>query len=118
MTGLLQDLRYALRQLRNSPGFTSVAVLTLALGIGATAAMFSVVYEVLLRPLPYENPDQIVRLWEVNAQGGRVNFTDPNFEDVRSQSRSLQGVAEYGAWPQSVSGGSESTRTMVALRYE
>ena len=114
MTGLLQDVRYALRQLRKSPGFTLVAFFTLALGIGATTAIFSVVYEVLLRPLPYENPDQIVRLWEVTERGGRVRFTDPNFEDIRSQSRFLQGLAEYRAISESVSGGSEPTRTMVA----
>ena len=111
---LIQDLRFALRVLRKNPGFTWVAFFTLALGIGATTAIFSVVYEVLLRPLPYENPDQIVRLWEVNAQGQRTSFTDPNFEDIRSQSHFLQGLAEYATWPKSVSGGSEPTRTMVA----
>jgi predicted permease len=114
METMLQDLRYGLRLLRKAPGFTAVAVLTLALGIGATTAIFSVVYEVLLRPLPYEKPDQIVRLWEVNASGHRVNFADPNFTDFRSQNHSLQGLAEYAAWLQSVSGGSEPTRTMVA----
>jgi len=114
MEMLIQDLRFVLRVLRKNRGFALVAFVTLALGIGATTAIFSVVYEVLLRPLPYENPDQIVRLWEVNAQGQRVNFTDPNFEDIRSQSHSLQRLAEYRAWPESVSGGSEPTRTMVA----
>ncbi len=114
MDMLIQDLRFALRMSRKNPGLTLMAFFTLALGIGATTALFSVVYEALLRNLPYENPDQIVRLWEVNAKGQHVNFTDPNFEDVRSQSHSLQGLAEYRAWPESVSGGSEATRTMVA----
>jgi len=114
METILQDLRYGLRLLRKAPGFTAVAVLTLALGIGATTAIFSVVYEVLLRPLAYEKPDQIVRLWEVNASGHRVNFADPNFSDFRAQNHSLQGLAEYAAWPESVSGGSAPTRTMVA----
>ena len=109
-----QDVRYGLRILAKNPGFTALTVLTLALGIGATTAIFSVVYGVLLRPLPYNKPQQIVRLWEVNATGQRVSFADPNFADVRSQSRSLQGVAEYGATLQSVSGGSEPTRTMTA----
>jgi len=114
MNTLLQDFRYGLRMLAKNPGFTVVAVLTLALGIGATTAIFSVVYGVLLRPLPYHNPDQIVELWELNAKGGRMSFADPNFTDVRSQNHTLQGVAEFSAWLQSVSGGSEPTRTMVA----
>ena len=111
---LFQDVRYGLRMLAKNPGFTAVAVLTLALGIGANSAIFSVVYGVLLRPLPYPKPDRIVDLREVNHRGGRMNFADPNFADVRSQNHSLQGVAEYAAWLQSVSGGSEPTRSMVA----
>jgi predicted permease len=114
MSTLLQDLRYGARMLAKNPGFTAVAVLTLALGIGANSAIFSVVYGVLLRPLPYPKPDQIVDLREVNAKGGRMNLADPNFEDIRSQNHSLQGVAEYGAWLASVSGGSEPTRSMLA----
>jgi predicted permease len=114
MTTLIQDLRYGLRMLAKNPGFTAVAVLTLALGIGASTAIFSVVYGVLLRPLPYFKPDQIVELWEVNAKGGRMNFADPNFEDVRSQNHVFQGVAEYAAWLESVAGGSEPTRSMMA----
>jgi predicted permease len=114
MSTLLQDLRYGLRMLARSPGFTAMAVLTLALGIGASTAIFSVVYGVLLRPLPYPQPDRIVELWEVDAKGGRMQFADPNFADVRSQNHSLQGVAEYAAWLASVSGGSEPTRSRVA----
>jgi len=114
MQSLLQDLQYGFRMLRKNPSFTLVAFLTLALGIGATTAIFSVMYEVLLRPPPYENPDQIVRLWEADAQRHRMSFTDPNFEDIRSQSHSLQGLAEYRALPESVSGGSEPTRVTVA----
>ena len=114
MSTLLQDLRYGSRMLAKNPGFTAVAVLTLALGIGANTAIFSVVYGVLLRPLPYPKPEQIVDLREVNAMGGRMHFADPNFEDVRLQNHSLQGAAEYAAWLQSVSGGSEPTRSMVA----
>jgi len=114
MKTMVQDLRYALRVLRKNPGFTFVTVFTLALGIGATTAIFGVVYGVLLRPLPYDKPDQIVQLWELNDRGNRMNFTDPNFEDIRSQSHSLQGLAEFGAGVESVSGGAEPTRTMVS----
>jgi putative ABC transport system permease protein len=114
METMLQDLRYALRVLKRNPGFTFVTVFTLALGIGATTAIFGVVYEVLLRPLPYDKPDQIAQLWEVSDRGHRMNFTDPNFEDIRSQSHSLQGLAEFGSGTESVSGGAEPTRTMVA----
>jgi len=100
--------------LAKNPAFTAVAVLTLALGIGATSAIFSAVYGVLLRPLPYPKPDQIVELREVSAQGQPMNFADPNFEDLRSQGRALAAVAEYRAGVESVSGGSEPRRTMVA----
>ena len=114
METMVQDLRYAWRVLRKNPGFTVVTVFTLALGIGATTAIFGVVYGVLLRPLPYDKPNQIVQLWEVSDRGHRMNFTDPNFEDIRSQSLSLQGLAEFGTGVESVSGGVEPTRTMVA----
>jgi putative ABC transport system permease protein len=99
--------------LAKNPGFTAVAVLTLALGVGATTSIFSVIYGVLLRPLPFPHPEQILQLWELNAQGVRTNFADPNFADLRSENRSLQGMAEYGGSLESVSGGNQPTRTMT-----
>src|SRR5882672_11783170 len=111
---LLQDLRYGVRMLRKNPGTTFVSVLTLALGISTSTTIFSVVYGVLLRPLPYPKPDQIVRVWEVDRKGTQSKFCDPNFTDVRMQSHSLQGLAEYSSRLQSVSGGAEPTRLMVA----
>jgi putative ABC transport system permease protein len=115
MEMLLQDVRYGLRILAKSPAFAAIAVITLALGIGMTTAIFSVVYGVLLHPLDYERPEQIVQLREVNVHGRQMQFADPNFEDVRSEGRTLQGAAEYANVVLSVSGGTEPTRTMVAM---
>ncbi len=114
MNTLLKDLRFGLRMLAKNPDFTTVAVLTLALGIGATVAIFSVVYGVILQPLPYFQSDRLLALHEVNSRGGHTQFADPNFADVRASSQSLDGVAEYAAWLQSVAGASEPTRTMIA----
>jgi putative ABC transport system permease protein len=113
MNRLVQDLRYALRQLGRSPGFSAVAIITLALGIGATTAIFSVVYGVLLRPLPYANPDRIMAIFEVNTQGGRSRLADPNFNDFRDQNHSFEAMAKYSAYPSSVSGGSQPSRSSV-----
>lgn len=90
-----QDLRYGLRILWKNPVYAFVSVLTLALGIGASTAIFSVVYGVLLRALPYNKPEQIVQMWEVNSAGRNVRFADPNFEDMRAQLRPLEGMAEF-----------------------
>src|SRR5436190_19754280 len=114
MSTFLQEMRYSLRMLLKSPGFTAVAVITLALGIGMTTAIFSVVYGVLLRPLRYDRPDRILELHEVNAQGHQMHFADPNFEDLRSQGRALASLAEYNEVVRAVSGGTEPTRTEVA----
>ncbi|HUJ50120.1 MAG TPA: ABC transporter permease [Bryobacteraceae bacterium] len=86
---LFRDLRYGLRTLRQSPAFTSVAMITLALGIGATTAIFSVVYTVLLRPLPYQNPALLVVLNETTPKVGLVSVSYPNFLDWRAQSRAF-----------------------------
>ena len=115
MPTFVRDLRYSLRKLMKSPAFTGLAVITLALGIGMTTAIFSVVYGVLLHPLPYNHAEQIVELHEVNSQGYQMQFADPNFEDIRSQTHSLAGVAEYAAEPIAISGGLEPTRTTRAM---
>jgi putative ABC transport system permease protein len=109
-----QDLRYGARVLGRNPGFTSIAVFTLALGISATTAIFSVVYGVLLRPLPYDRPDQLVKVSEKSSKGHEMNLADLNFLDFRAQSRSLQGLAEFSSGEASVSGGSEPKRLVVA----
>jgi len=114
METLLHDLRHAFRILRRSPGFTAVSVLTLALAVGAATAIFSVVYGVLLRPLPYNDPDRMVAIHEVNTRGTWSRLADPNFDDFRDQNRSFGAIAKYSANIASVSGGTQPTRSMVA----
>jgi len=108
------DCRYGFRQLRKNPGATSVMVFTLALAIGATTAIFSVVYGVLLQPLPYTDAHRIMAVYEVNSEGHWSRFADPNFDDVRDQNRSFQAFAKYIDNTASVSGASQPTRTTVA----
>ncbi len=100
--------------MRRSPGLTAIAVFTLALAIGATTAIFSVVYGVLLRPLPYADPSRIMAIYEVNSKGAWSRLADPNFDDFRDQNHSFQAIAKYGANIASVSGGLEPTRSIVA----
>ena len=114
MANLFHDVRYALRQLRKRLGFTAIAVITLALGIGASTAMFSVVYGVLLRPLPYQDPSRIMAVFEVTTKGTWNRLADPNFDDFRDQNHSFQAIAKYGADVASVSGSARPTRSMVA----
>jgi len=108
------DARYALRQLAKNPGFSAIAVLTLALGIGVSTAIFSVVYGVLLRPLPYPDPDRIVSIFEVTTKGYPSRLADPNFDDFRDQSHSFQAIAKYTDWTASVAGAAMPTRTTVS----
>ena len=97
---MLHDIRYAARTLRRSPGFTLTVVLTLALGIGANTAMFSVIHAVLLRPLPYPDPGRLVTLWERDPQKGLEQglVTPANFVDWRAQSRAFEAMAFAPAW--------------------
>jgi putative ABC transport system permease protein len=114
MNKFWQDFRYATRVLGRNPGVTAIMVFTLALAIGATTAIFSVVYGVLLRPLPYPGADRIMAISELNSQGRLSRLADPNFDDFRDQSHSFQSIAKYTAETISVSGGSAPTRTPVA----
>jgi putative ABC transport system permease protein len=110
----LQDLRFGVRMLAKNPGFFAVAVLTLALGIGATTAIFSVVYGVLLRPLPYRDSNRIMAVFEVTSKDRPSPVADPNFDDFRDQSRSFLAIAKYIDDIAAVSGASQPTRTRVA----
>ena len=92
---ILQDLRFAFRMLLRRRGMTFAALVMLALGIGATTAMFSVINGVLLRPLSYDNPDRLVAIWQSNPreQVARMPASVPNFADWRDQSRSFENVS-------------------------
>ncbi|HJR61894.1 MAG TPA: ABC transporter permease [Vicinamibacterales bacterium] len=98
LESLWLDLRYGARTLRRSPGFTAVAAITLALGAGATTAIFTIVNAVVLRPLPFTEPDRLVRFWESNPEKGFPTFSvsQPNFLDWRSQSRTFERIAASG----------------------
>ena len=96
MRTLLEDFRYALRVLLKSPGFTAVAVLTLALGIGANTAVFSIVNALILRPLPVERPSELVFL-ENGRYGPSQSF--PNYKDLRDRNQVLAGLVGYRMAP-------------------
>jgi len=114
MKTLLRELRYSWRTLTRTRGFAAIAILTLALGIGASTAIFSVVDAVLLRALPFANPGKIVRVWEQALDGHRMNFADPNFDDFHAQNDTFAALAEYGYGLASISGGSEPVRVNIA----
>src|SRR5689334_81275 len=104
MQSFVQDVRYAVRQLRKSPGFTATVILTLALGIGANAAIFTLFDQVLLRMLPVQNPEQLVRLEWTGAFSGSMSsfggdrqdahsyFSYPMYKDLRDQNKVFDGV--------------------------
>jgi ABC-type antimicrobial peptide transport system permease subunit len=114
MVSFLTDIRFAIRSLLKRRSFTAIAVLTLALGIGACTAIFSVVDGVLLRSLPYPEAERLVELREVNAAGRPISFAEPNFLDVRDRSQTLEGVAEYSGGRTTITGGSEPVRAITS----
>src|SRR6266481_9006895 len=107
MVGLLDDIRYGLRQLRRNPGFATVAVLTLALGIGANTSIFSVVNAVLLRPLQYPEADRLVVLWEQNSHRGWFQnvVSGANFLDWKRQNLVFADMAAFAPASFNLAGG-------------
>src|ERR1051325_7749828 len=97
MKTLTDNIRYSSRFLRKSPAFTIVSILTLALGVGASTALFSVVDTVLLRPLPYYQPDQLVTVTETlpEMRPGEIGVAAGEYQDYRAQNRSFSDVAAY-----------------------
>ena len=116
MTGIMRDVRLAFRQLVRYPGFSVVAILTLAVGIGANATIFSLVDAILLRQLPYPNAERLVALYEVNPKGGKRNVIAPaNFADWRQQSRSFEAMAVGIERPLNFSGAGEPREVRAGL---
>ncbi|HEV7705922.1 MAG TPA: ABC transporter permease [Gemmatimonadaceae bacterium] len=115
LESVAHDLRFAVRTFRKAPGFAFIATLTLALGVGATTAIFSVVNGVVLRPLPFDHPEQIVQLWGLDAKGRELSFADPTFDAVATDTRSFSAVAEYGRRGMSIVNDGEAEQIRAAL---
>jgi putative ABC transport system permease protein len=115
MESFLRDVRYVTRALLRAPGFFAVTVVTLALGVGATTAIYSVINGVLMRPLPYPDPDRIAQLWQVGDKGGRGQVSDPNYDDWKAGTKSFAAMAQFsGPGFVSVSGSVEPARVRAA----
>jgi predicted permease len=113
---LALDLRYALRMLRKSPVFTAVAVVTLGLGIGATTAVFSVVNAVLLRSLPYREPERLVKIWESLPSASQIMVSYPDYKDWRIRARVFDDIALYSPYAsRTLTGGQFPERLSVGL---
>src|SRR5213075_3378403 len=115
---LMQDLRFGERMIAKSPGFAAVAILTLALGIGANTALFSVVNGVLLNPLPYPQPEQLVALRQskANFEWGTIPF--PNFRDWQKDNRTFSSMAVWRNYAFSLTGAGEAEQVNGQLRSE
>jgi predicted permease len=117
---LLRDIRFALRGLRKQPVLTGVAILTLALGIGANTAMFSVIHTVLLRPLPYPNPDRLVWMNESGDEVANRMLSYPNFVDWNARNHTFEAMSTYRTWSLTLTGVDQPTNIragMVAADY-
>ena len=115
MDTLIKDVRYGLRSLRRRPGFSIIVILVLGLGIGATSAIFSIVDALMLRSMPYPQSEHLVLLREINAKGNQVRVAEPNFEDMRAQSKSFEALAiAAGSFPLVVTGPGEAARVNIS----
>jgi len=114
MSSMGQDLRFALRQFRRSPSFAFIASLTLALGVGATTAIFSVVNGVILKPLPFNRPEQLVQLWGIDANGHHLHFADPTFDRLIAENHTLSAAAEYNTGDMSLAMNGSASRVTAS----
>ena len=110
METLLQDLRYGLRVLLKNPRFAAISILTLAIGIGANTAIFSLVNVVLLRQLPYKDPDSLMWVWSIRTDQEKTAFSIPDFIDYREQNQTLEQIAAFANWSANLTGGAEPER--------
>jgi len=117
MQAFLQDLRYGARMLLKNPGFTLIAVITLALGIGANTAIFSVVNAVLLRPLPYHEPEQLVRLLSMDMTSGArdIGASMPDYREWRKRNQSFAHLAAFDTNNYNISSNDEPERVVGAV---
>ena len=104
MESFIHDLRFGVRMLVKNPGFTWIAVLTLALGIGANTAIFSVVNTVLLRPLPHKDAEQLLAVWAVQTKANQTLFSPAEFLDYQTQNQSFTEMAAYRFMPFTLTG--------------
>ncbi|HEY7028236.1 MAG TPA: ABC transporter permease [Gemmatimonadales bacterium] len=103
----LADLRYAARRLRSSPGFTTVTILTLAVGVGATTAILSTVNRIIFHPLPYPNPERILMVWDIGVGNSRLDGTFGTYRELAERSRSFETMATVKPWQPTLNGGAE-----------
>src|ERR1044072_2475249 len=113
---MLQDIRYGIRMLLKHPSFTLVAVITLALGIGANTAIFSLVNSILLRPLPFRDPDRLVRMLQASPKLGLSSWgiSQADYAAYREQNRTFESVAIYNATATTLTGAGEPERLPIA----
>src|ERR1700752_4020759 len=110
MKGLLRDIRYSVRSLRKRPVFSVLVVLVLAMAIAATSSIFSIVNAVILKPLSFREPNQLVWIWATRKTVSRAFFSIPNFIDTRDQNQTLAEVAPLAIWAANLTGKGEAER--------
>ena len=113
MSGFAQDVRYAVRMLLRAPGFAAVAIATLALGIGATTIVYSLVDGILLRPLPIRDADRVILARELDSSGGEFSLAWPNFVDWKARARSFSSLAAWSGLPTNLTGVDQPRRLMA-----